>query len=127
MPSILRQGEPASLTVERIALEGPIPSNKGVSDMEFQEYIKPELLVLVPVLYLIGVGLKKSALSDKWIPLVLGIAGVILSAVYVLATGEMANVRDWLLGGFTAVTQGILLAGASVYVNQIVKQSKKEE
>lgn len=95
--------------------------------MEFQEYIKPELLVLVPVLYLIGVGLKKSALSDKWIPLVLGIAGVILSAVYVLATGEMANVRDWLLGGFTAVTQGILLAGASVYVNQIVKQSKKEE
>lgn len=91
--------------------------------MEFQEYIKPELLVLVPVLYLIGVGLKKSALSDKWIPLVLGIAGVILSAVYVLATGEMAHVRDWLLGGFTAVTQGILLAGASVYVNQIVKQS----
>lgn len=95
--------------------------------MEFQEYIKPELLVLVPVLYLIGVGLKKSALSDKWIPLMLGTTGVILSAVYVLATGEMANVRDWLLGGFTAVTQGILLAGASVYVNQIVKQSKKEE
>lgn len=95
--------------------------------MEFQEYIKPELLVLVPVLYLIGMGLKKSALSDKWIPLVLGIAGVILSAVYVLATGEMADARDWLLGGFTAITQGILLAGASVYVNQIVKQSKKEE
>ena len=95
--------------------------------MEFQEYIKPELLVLVPVLYLIGMGLKKSALSDKWIPLVLGITGVILSAVYVLATGEMANVRDWLMGTFTAITQGILLAGASVYVNQIVKQSKKEE
>lgn len=95
--------------------------------MEFQEYIKPELLVLIPVLYLIGVGLKKSALSDKWIPLVLGIAGVVLSAVYVLATGEMADARGWLLGGFTAITQGILLAGASVYVNQIVKQSKKEE
>lgn len=95
--------------------------------MEFQEYIKPELLVLVPVLYLIGMGLKKSALSDKWIPLVLGIAGVVLSAVYVLATGEMTDARGWLLGGFTAITQGILLAGASVYVNQIVKQSKKEE
>ena len=33
--------------------------------MDFQEYIKPELLVLIPVLYLIGMGLKKSAMPDK--------------------------------------------------------------
>lgn len=28
--------------------------------MNFQEFIKPELLVLVPVLYLVGVAVKKS-------------------------------------------------------------------
>ena len=28
--------------------------------MDYQEFIKPELLVLVPVLYVIGLGLKKS-------------------------------------------------------------------
>ena len=33
--------------------------------MECQEYIKSELLVLVPVLYIIGLGLKKSKLADK--------------------------------------------------------------
>ena len=38
--------------------------------MDYQEYIKSELLVLVPVLYIIGLGLKKSKLKDKWIPLV---------------------------------------------------------
>ena len=32
--------------------------------MDFQEYIKPELLVLIPVPYLIGMGLKKSTIAD---------------------------------------------------------------
>ena len=33
--------------------------------MEYQEYIKSELLVLVPVLYIIGMGLKKSKIKDN--------------------------------------------------------------
>ena len=28
--------------------------------MEYQEYIKSELLILIPVLYIIGIGCKKS-------------------------------------------------------------------
>lgn len=40
--------------------------------MKYQEYIKTELLILVPVLYCIGASLKKSKLPDKWIPLALG-------------------------------------------------------
>ncbi|HBS60936.1 MAG TPA: hypothetical protein DEA44_16940, partial [Firmicutes bacterium] len=50
--------------------------------MDFNEFIRPELLVLVPVLYLIGMGIKKSAAKDKWIPVVLGIAGVVLASAY---------------------------------------------
>ena len=42
------------------------------------ELIKPELLILVPVLYLIGDGFKKSQLPDKHIPWVLGAISVIL-------------------------------------------------
>lgn len=95
--------------------------------MDFQEYIKPELLVLIPVLYLIGIGLKKSSLSDKWIPLVLGGVSIILSGVYLLANGTFSGWQEVLVAVFTSLTQGILLAGASVYVNQIVKQSGKEE
>lgn len=35
--------------------------------MNYQEYIKSELMILILVLYIIGMGLKKSRLPDKWI------------------------------------------------------------
>ena len=95
--------------------------------MDFQEYIRPELLVLIPVLYLIGMGLKKSTMSDKCIPAVLGIVSVVLAGLYLLATGSFAGWQDIAVALFTAITQGVLIAGASVYVNQIVKQGRKEE
>lgn len=96
--------------------------------MDFlKEFIKPELLILVPVLYLIGVGMKKSAVRDKLIPALLGGVGVVLSLLWVLGTSDLVNWRDVLLAGFSAVTQGVLAAGASVYCNQLVRQSEKEE
>lgn len=95
--------------------------------MEWSEYIRPELLVLIPVLYLIGVALKKSQLSDRWIPLVLGGISVALAAVWVFATSELGSGRDIATAAFTAVTQGVLAAGASVYANQIYKQTTNKE
>ena len=94
--------------------------------MDYQEYIKTELLVLVPVLYIIGLGLKKSKLKDKRIPLVLGIAGITLSAVWVVATSQITNAQEVAAALFTAVTQGILAAGASVYANQLYVQAHKQ-
>ena len=92
-----------------------------------KELIKPELLVLVPVLYLVGVAVKRSAIADKWIPWLLGAAGIVLSGIYVLSTASLAGWREALLAVFTAIVQGVLCAGASVYVNQMVKQAGKEE
>ena len=92
-----------------------------------KEFIKPELLVLVPVLYLVGAGLKKSELKDKLIPAVLGLAGVLLAAMYISTAGTFAGAQDVLAGAFAALTQGILCAGASVYVNQVAKQANKNE
>ena len=43
-----------------------------------KEFVKPELLVLVPVLYLIGVGIKNAAIKDKFIPFILGITSIVL-------------------------------------------------
>lgn len=48
-------------------------------------------------------------------------------AVYVCATSRLQIPQDWLLALFTAVVQGILLAGASTYVNQLLKQGGKSE
>ncbi len=95
--------------------------------MDFQSYINSELLILVPVLYLIGIGLKKSALNDKWIPAMLGGISVVLCTAWTIASTPLAGWQDLLLKLFTGVVQGVLVAGASVYVNQLVKQAGKEE
>lgn len=94
--------------------------------MDFYEYLKPELLVLVPVLYLVGVAIKKSKIADKLIPWILGGVAVALSALWVLANSWPASGAEAAMAVFTAITQGILIAGASVYVNQLVKQTGKE-
>mgnify|MGYP000953954690 CR=1 FL=1 len=95
--------------------------------MNYKDYIKTELLILIPVLYIIGIGLKKSKVPDKRIPVIIGIIGIVLSAVWVTATSDIFGIKDAAYAVFTSVTQGILAAGASVYANQLIVQTKKEE
>ena len=92
-----------------------------------KEFVKPELLILIPVLYLIGTGLKNTIFKDNLIPIALGIFGIILSMIYVFATTDISGTKDILMGIFISLTQGILVAGCSVYFNQIYKQLKKGE
>ncbi|MEG2406071.1 MAG: phage holin family protein [Clostridiales bacterium] len=90
-------------------------------------YIKPELLILIPVLYFIGIGLKNTqALNDKYIPLTLGIIGILMSLIWVLAVSIFATWQDVFTAIFTAIVQGVLVAGCSVYADQLVKQVKRE-
>ena len=91
----------------------------------FTQYIRPELLALVPVLYVIGTWLKKSTLRDENIPLCLGIIGVSLASLYVLAVFSLTGLRAWLIANITAITQGVLCAGAAVFANQLFKQGSK--
>jgi hypothetical protein len=95
--------------------------------MNFEESIKPELLILIPVLYIVGLGLKKSKLPDNLIPLVLGGISIILSAAWVIATSDITTLKDVAYAMFISITQGILSAGASVYFNQLYLQSKKKD
>ena len=91
--------------------------------MDFKEYIKPELIILIPVLYVIGVGIKKcKRISDNCIPLILGTIGIILSALWVFASSDISGFKEVLIAIFTSVTQGVLVAAASVFSNQIYKQ-----
>ena len=82
--------------------------------MEILSYVMDNALVLIPVLVIIGQIIKNiQAIPDKWIPLILLPLGV---------AGALA------LGGLSvdSAIQGILVTGAAVYGNQIVKQLKKE-
>ena len=90
---------------------------------EIVNYVQPELMILVPVLYLVGIGLKKTSLvSDRLIPVVLALCGIFMATIYVLASNNIDGWKAVLTAIFTAVTQGILVAGASVFCNQIYKQ-----
>ena len=83
--------------------------------MEILKYITENALILIPVLLIIGQIIKSiEKIPDKYIPLILLPLGIV---------GAMA------LGGWTinSAVQGILVTGAAVYGNQIVKQLKKEE
>ena len=95
---------------------------------QIMNYVKPELVVVAIVLYFIGMWLKQAVfIKDKYIPLVLGIVGIFVCGIWVMATASFATAQDIALAVFTAIIQGILVAGLSTYVNQIVKQSNKEE
>lgn len=91
--------------------------------MSFAEYIKPELLILVPVLFVLGCIIKDSAaVQDKYIPAILGVVGIALSTLYVLGSTNISATAI-----FTAITQGILVAGAAVYTNEFITQLRKPD
>lgn len=96
---------------------------------DYTSFIKPELLILIPVLYFIGLGFKKSEhIKDKYIPISLGGIGIVLAIIWVLASTAVAGFQDVLLAVFTGLTQGVLCAAGSVYFNEAaIKQPQKEE
>ena len=94
--------------------------------MDIMNYVKPELIVVAIVLYIVGAALKKSqAVKDNAIPFILGAAGIVLSAIWVLANSPLGTAQEVMMAVFTAIVQGILVAGLSTYVNQLIKQAGK--
>lgn len=74
-------------------------------------YIKPEVYILIPALYVVGLFIKKIPKVPDWIiPIALLILSVIAAPLIV---------------GFTVYgfIQGVLCAGAAVFGNQIFKQT----
>ena len=94
--------------------------------MDIMNYVKPELIVVAIVLYIIGMAIKKAKyIDDKYIPLILGVIGIVLAAIWVFANVPLNTTQDILMAIFTSIVQGILVAGLSTYINQIIKQSNK--
>lgn len=90
---------------------------------DFEQYISPELVILIPVVYAIGMYLKSSELlKDKFIPLTLGVFSVVMCFLYEIA------VKDFSIElVFTSIVQGILIASVSVYANNVYRQALKDE
>lgn len=81
--------------------------------MELLTYILEKGLILIPVLNILGAFIKGiEKIPDKYIPLILLVFGVLG------AFGLMGFSVD-------AAVQGVLITGAAVYGNQVVKQFKQ--
>lgn len=92
-----------------------------------KEFIMPELLVIIPVLYLFGSALKNSQVNNKHIPWLLGLISIVMCFLYIVGTSVITGWQEAVMVVFSGIVQGVLCAGASVYVNQIIKQSGKDE
>ncbi len=79
--------------------------------MDFQKYIVEQALVIVPVLWVIGVFLKRTPRVPNWkIAWILVVLGIILT-VGILGFSAQA------------VVQGVLVAGVAVLGHQLLKQT----
>lgn len=58
---------------------------------------------------------------------ILGVVGVVICGIYVVATCDLKGTQNIAMAIFTAIVQGILVAGLSNYVNQVFKQLNKTE
>ncbi len=93
-----------------------------------ENFINPELMILVPVLNIIGLGLKKYwRLNNAYIPVILGIFSIFLCSAYFISKTNIDSINAFMHVLFNSVVQGILAAGASVYFNQIKKQIQNSE
>lgn len=82
--------------------------------MDFITYIVDQALILIPVLYLLGKFFKVSSVPDKFIPMSLLLCGIVLSMCML-----GINVH--------AFIQGVLVAGAAVFTNELITQTTKDE
>ena len=79
-------------------------------------YIVEDGLILIPVLYVIGYIIKQTnILSNRWIPLVLLVIGIMFS-IFLLNDPIVDR-----------VIQGILIAGVTVFIDQVKKQNFEKE
>lgn len=81
--------------------------------MDYSTYITAEMLIVIPCLYIIGEILKLSKIDNRYIPFILLILGITLS---VSKNGVNTD----------AIIQGILIAGTSVFTNEVIHQAKKK-
>lgn len=89
--------------------------------MDFTTYVKPELAVLIPALYGLGLILKHTEkVKDNFIPVILTAVSLVLSCLYVLSVEGVTATSI-----FTALIQGVIGAAGAVYSNQLYKQTTK--
>lgn len=87
-----------------------------------EQYILPDIMILIPVLIIIGMMLKKASFIQDWtIPILLAVVGIILAVVTIGAKDGYTSESV-----VTGIVQGILATGMAVYVHQLSIQTRRK-
>ncbi len=97
---------------------GEVPGAANLLD-----YLKPELLVLIPMVWGLGLAVKASSIQNQRIPLVLCIVTVVVALIYVCATSLVATPQEIAMAAFLSITQGVVawLIAWSLY-DKVIKK-----
>lgn len=86
------------------------------------EFGLTNVAVITVICYLIGEAVKLTKINNKYIPVIVGVAGGILGVVAMNVIPDFPA-SDWM----TALAVGIVSGLAATGANQVVKQLKKTE
>lgn len=94
---------------------------------ELMTYVKPELLAVSVVLYLLGMVLEKTGrIAERYIPVILCAAGIVICGIWVFSTSQLAGIQSILLAVFTSIVQGTLVTGLTVGSHRLLTGRKKK-
>lgn len=86
------------------------------------QFVKPELLLLIAVVWGLGLVVKASKIENRLIPLVLCVITALLAALWVYATSVITSPQELAMAVFVAVTQGVIIwLVAWVLYDKVVK------
>ena len=85
------------------------------------EYVRPELLILIPFIWILGLFLKKTPQwrMDWLIPFILLVISIVFAVLWIAVYLGEGFVGPVILYG---IVQGVIIAGLAVFGNEIIKQ-----
>lgn len=90
-------------------------------------YVKSELLILTPVLYIIARMMDTSQIDNRKIPWYLLLISIILSTLYTFANVDISTIPLCMMALFTSLVQGVLIAGTTIFGGILAGLMKKKK
>ena len=87
--------------------------------MDFASLGIASVAAITVICYLIGMGVKASGLDNKWIPVIMGVSGLVLGIVGVFIIPDYPA-KDYITSAAVGIVSGLAATG----INQIAKQLK---
>ena len=74
-----------------------------------QEFIDPQLLIVVPMLWGVGMAVKKSTIENRFIPAVLLVCSCLVVTLHLMGTNTVAGSQAVAACMFAAASQGSVI------------------